>query len=253
MKKIKLTIASAFLFIVLFFTACEKDNNARLANEQGKSGSITRFAIVDNYLYSLSNNEIVVFDITKKDDPVKINSVKVSYSIETIFSYIGKLYIGATDGIYIVDINNPRSPVIQAKESHQVSCDPVVVKNTIAYSTVKQGVGCNNSFRPQSALLVIDVTDPYYPNTINTILMDSPQGLGYDGDKLFVCDGANGIVVYDISDAYAPAQIQKVTSVNAVDVITDNGLLIVSTPNSYNFYDYSDINNITKLSQIDKN
>ena len=94
MINFNLKIASVFLIVVLFFTSCSKDSNARLANEQGKSGSITRFAIVDHYLYSLSNNEIVVFDITKKDDPTKINSIKVAYNIETIFSYIGRITSG---------------------------------------------------------------------------------------------------------------------------------------------------------------
>ena len=253
MINFNLKIASVFLIVVLFFTSYSKDSNARLANEQGKSGSITRFAIVDHYLYSLSNNEIVVFDITKKDDPTKINSIKVAYNIETIFSYIGKLYIGASDGIYIIDITNPRSPLVQAKESHQVGCDPVVVKNNIAYSTVKQGVGCNNSFVSQSQLLVINVSNPNNPFTVNSFPMNAPQGLGYDGNILFVCDGASGIVVFDITNPTNPSQIQNIVGVNAVDVITDNGLLIVSTTNSYNFYDYSDVNNIIKLSQIDKN
>ncbi|MFN8285060.1 MAG: hypothetical protein U0U67_17690 [Chitinophagales bacterium] len=253
MKKLSLKISSIMIVILLCFTACEKDTNSRKTNEQGKSGSITRFAIVGHYLYSLSNNEIVVFDIRNNNNPVKINSVKVAYNIETIFSYIGKLYIGATDGIYIVDISNPTIPVIQAKESHQVGCDPVVVKNTIAYSTVRQGTGCSGAYIPQSLLLVINVADAYNPYTISTIQMASPQGLGYDGNNLFVCDGANGIEIFDISNPASPTPIQSIESVNAVDVITDNGLLIVSTPDSYNFYDYTNINHIIKLSQIDKN
>lgn len=251
MKKIGFILPIA---ILLLFVACSKfaDKDAT-ANNNGKSGSITTFAIVGEFLYALNNPNMVVYSLTDKDHPRKVNSIVVGQNVETVFSYLNKLYIGASDGIYIVDISNPQLPIVQGRAMHFLGCDPVVVKGEYAYSTVRTGRTCNGNTAWSSMLMVYNVSNAQNPYLLYSINMQEPKGLGYDGNYLFVCDGNNGILVYDISQPEFPQQINHIQNLNAYDLITNNGVLIVSATDSYQFYSYADINNIIKLSQVNKN
>lgn len=233
--------------------SCSKLDSNMTDNNNGKSGSITTFAVVGQYLYSINNPNLEVFSLADKTHPQKINSINVGNSIETVFSYLNKLYIGASDGIYVVDIQNPTTPIVQGRAMHFYGCDPVVAKGDYAYSTVRMGRVCNGNVSYTSFMAVYNVQNPNNPYMINSISMHEPKGLGYDGDFLFVCDGSYGITVFNISDPQQPLVINHIENVNAYDLITNNGVLIVSATDSYQFYSYSDIQNIVKLSQINKN
>jgi hypothetical protein len=241
------------LCAVFIFSGCSKEGILDSGStDKNKSGSITKFAIVNQYMYSLNSSNIDVYDIAHPELPVKINSVKVAPIIETIFSFGNHLYVGAPDAIYIVQTTNPISPVVVGSEVHiQMGCDPVIVKDNIAYSTIRTGRQCGR-LEKVNELQVIDVRDVYNPKTLKRINMNYPSGLGYDGSLLFVCDGPGGIAVFDIKTPQNPERIQTIKNVDAVDVITDEGLLIISTPTEFHFYDYTDLNNIVLKNKIVK-
>lgn len=233
--------------------SCNKESNLATQNN-GKSGSITKFAIVNNYLYALNNNKLDVYDITNRANPTKINSINIDYTIETIFSYNSRLYIGASDGIFIVDISNPRLPELKGSAWHQYGCDPVVTKGNIAYSTVSVSRKCGG-FVNNSALNILNVTNDNNPYIINVIQLEEAKGLGYDGNTLFVCTGESGLIVYNISEPNEsnPIAIDTISTINAIDVIAENGILIVTSPDKYSFYDYTDLSNIHLLNTVSKN
>lgn len=241
-----------FLFLILSIThfSCSKVDESSLS-PNGKSGSITKFTVLGSYMYCLNSSNLDVYNISTPEDPVKINSIKIAPVTETIFSYYGRLYIGAPDGVYIVDISIPDKPVLKGSETHFVGCDPVVVKDNIAYSTIRTGRECNRG-TTVNLLLVMDVTNPENPRTLNSIPMTFPSGLGYDQNTLFVCDGEAGIQVFDITNLKDPKLLKTVSGIDAYDLITDNGILIVSSPKSYSFYDYSDLKNIVLKYTIPK-
>lgn len=241
----------ALIVITLSVASCGKNESARVApTTNGISGSITKFAVVDNFLYGLNDNEIVVYDISNNNDAIKVGSTEVGYNIETIFSLQDNLYIGATDGIYIVDITTRNKPIVLSKAIHTLGCDPVIVKGNIAFSTVRTGVGCGGNFVQYSALLIYDVRNINYPVIINEYPMASPKGLAYDGNTLFVCDEENGLKIFDISDIRTIREVTNLKEINAKDVIADNNTLVVSTKNGYVFYDYSDLQNIQLIKTI---
>jgi hypothetical protein len=250
MKKIIILLSIA---VILLHPSCSKLDGNETQLNNGKSGSITTFAVVGAYLYSLNKPNLEVYSLADKAHPQKVNSIVVGNNIETVFSYLNKLYIGASDGIYIVDISNPVQPIVQSNATHFYGCDPVVAKGNYAYSTVRSGRTCNNNTAFSSLLIVYDVSNSYYPQEVAQINMQSPAGLGYDGNYLFVCDGTNGIIVFDITIPDQPLKINQIHNVNAYDLITNNGVLIVSAGDSYQFYSYTDINHIVKLSQVNKN
>jgi hypothetical protein len=237
------------LLLSLLAPSCSK--NDTIGNQNGKSGSITKFAVVGNYLYSLNSSNLDVYDIRVPETPVRVNSIAVAQVTETVFSYQGHLYIGAPDGVYIVDISVPDRPVVRGSETHWLGCDPVVVRDDIAYSTIRSGRQCQRAVAV-NMLLVIDVSDPANPHTIRQLPLNYPGGLGYDGNTLFVCDGTDGVKVFDISLSGMPVPLSTITGIDAMDLITDNGTLIVSTPESFSFYDYSDRSNIVLKYQISR-
>jgi len=257
MKKNTLVRIMFYCLFTIIMISCSKDGNEinnEASNTNGKSGSITKFAVVGNYLYALNNNKLEVYDIMDKSNPTKINSIVIGYTIETIFAYNQKLYVGAADGIFIVDISNPRIPELKGSASHQYGCDPVVTKGFIAYSTVSVERRCG-SFVNNSALNILNVSDDSNPYIINSINLSEAKGLGYDGNTLFVCTGETGFIVYDISspNEFNPVALDTISSINATDVIAENGILIVSSPDKYSFYDYTDLSNIHLLNSIIKN
>lgn len=238
-----------FVMTIASFSCSKKDTLND--NPNGKSGSITKFAVVGNYMYTLSGTQLVVYDIVNPADPRKVNAIGIAPVIETIFSYGQHLYVGAPDGIYIVDIIVPDKPVLRASERHFIEngCDPVVVKDNIAYSTIRSGRECGQHVS-LNEMQVIDVSNPSDPYTITRIPLNYPGGLGYDGNTLFVCDGEAGIAIFDITDPRLPKQTGLVGGVNAYDLITDNGTLIVSSADAFSFYDYTDLGNIKLLYKI---
>src|SRR5689334_8159564 len=96
-----------FLSAIIFFSACEKFNVEPESSATGKSGSLSRFAIKDKLMYAIDANYLRVFDITDSDHPTLIESTEVDYGLETIFIYGNYIYLGAVDGVYVIDINNP--------------------------------------------------------------------------------------------------------------------------------------------------
>jgi len=129
----------------------------------------------------------------------------------------------------------------------------VVVKGNYAYSTIKIIENVCGQIGSQSALLIYDVSDKNNPLLKHQIFLSLPNGLGYEGNYLFICDeGAKGVLVFDISTPDQPQQINSIALENPIDVIATEGKLIISAKTSFGFYDISDIQNIKKLGEIGK-
>lgn len=236
MKKIIL-----FLMIAILF-GCNKQSITTEQNSTGKNGSLTRFAIKDNFMYAIDVNYLKVYDITQGDDPVLKNKIKVDYGIETISIYGEYVYLGAVDGVYIVDIKNPLNPIELEKIEHHVSCDPVVVQNNIAYSTQRSNaIGCGSAWT-ESVLAVYDVANPQSPNLLTSIPMSQPYGLAIENNWLFVCDeGKGGVVVFDVSAPENPIQKQVIKIEQPRDIILTYPYMIISSKTAFKIYNYSNV------------
>ena len=134
----------------------------------GQGGSMARFSIVDDYLYTIAGTNLQLFDISNPADPAPFAKVFVDWRVETIFSYQGALFIGAPEGVFIYDNSDPSNPVFSSKFTHATACDPVVVSNNIAYVTLRSG---NNCIQGLNQMDILDVTDIYNPQLLNTIAM----------------------------------------------------------------------------------
>jgi hypothetical protein len=213
----------------------------------GKGGSMARFAIVNNRIYTVSNTDLTVFDITNTDNPVYKNKVNVgSWNVETIFPFKDKLFIGSQSGMVIYNINNPDKPVSIGQFSHVQSCDPVIADDQFAYVTLRSGSACQSFSNQLEILQLNNITDPQllkvYPFT-------NPHGLSKDGNLLFICDGSDGLKIYNAADVNNLKLIKQFSGIETYDVIAYNQIALVVANDGLYQYDYSDVNNIHLISK----
>lgn len=220
-------------------------------NPIGTNGSTASFGISDNYLYALSyNNYLNVVDISAAGNPSLANQVTLDENYETIYPFQNKLFMGATNGMYIYDITAPSAPVKDGAFAHVRTCDPVIADESHAFVTLRSGTTCQGY---TNELDILDITNLRNPSLLKTYTLTNPRGLSKDGNLLFICDGKGGIKIYDAADIYKLQLIKTIGGLEANDVITQNGkAIVIATEGLYQF-DYSDINNIHQISKIPSN
>jgi len=248
---------NSLLFIaIIFLLGCDKSSSsesAAYANGGGKGGSLARFTVVGDYLYTVDKQTLKVFDISDPSKPSLKRSVNAGFEIETIFPFKDKLFLGSTSVVYIFSIDDPSNP---QKLSEAISptvmrrCDPVVAKYNVAYATLRTNGPCGGT---TSILAVFDITDIKNPVQKIAVPVGEPYGLGYSGNTLFVCDRMYGISVYDISKPFDPVRVKTVTTdshPNFIDVIPYNNILVCWTSTGIILYDISVPQNPTLVKQI---
>jgi hypothetical protein len=249
MQKHTLWLPVLLLVVLSALSGCSADKSSEVSPNanNGVGGSLARFAIVDNYLYTVSNSNLKVFDINQPQQPRQVQDVKLGVNIETIFPYKQMLFIGSQTGMHIYDNANPLQPVFLSQYQHVQSCDPVVVQGNYAYVTLRDGTDCRFG---QNLLDVIDISNPRAPMQLRTFPMLNPHGLGIDGNVLFVCEGDHGLKVFDATDPVNLVEKQFLKDIRTYDVIPRNNVLLVVGKDGLMQYDYSDVNNPKLLSMI---
>lgn len=228
-------------------------SNVSSDGASGIGGSMARFAIADERLYTIDDYQIKVFSIENPTNPVMGDSVPVGFSIETIFPFKDKLFIGSSSGMFIYDQTDPDRPRIISEFQHATSCDPVVANDSLAYVTLRSGNACDGII---NRLDVIDIRDVTRPKLVKTYPMDNPHGLGISGTTLFVCEGDYGLKVLDATNSRGITGLAHFKNVHAYDVIPLGGtpagdiLMMVGDDGLYQ-YDYSDPAKVRQLSKLD--
>ena len=201
----------------------------------GVGGSMSRFAVVGNYLYVIDGMEMKVFDITHAYNPIAVSTVKMDFTVETIFPYGDKLFIGGTQGMFVYDATDPKNPTQLSQFQHVVACDPVVVEGEYAYVTVRGGTPCRGSL---NELMVLDIKDITNPVLVKNYPMNNPHGLSVEGNMLYLCDGNQGLKSFDITDKSNIAPVFTDHSMKTYDVISDPNsasLIVVGKDGLYQF------------------
>ncbi|MBT8323300.1 MAG: hypothetical protein KJO94_07475, partial [Eudoraea sp.] len=207
------------------------------AGNVGQGGSLARFKIVEDYLYAVDSHNINVFDISDLENPVDLEDVYAGFDIETIFYNGQYLFLGSMRGMYIYNLSVPASPEFVSEFQHGTACDPVVVDGDYAYVTLRGG---NNCGATESGLFIVDISNISNPELAVSYPMDEPYGLGVKEEKLFVCDGASGLKVYNKTDVNNLELLNHFEDIVTFDVIPlSNHLLMVGDDILYQ-YEYSE-------------
>ena len=201
----------------------------------GTGGSMARFGIKDNYLYVADESKLSAFDISNPSSPNLVSSEYAGWNIETLFSYEDHLYLGSDRGLYIYSIENPSAPQQVSYLEHVRGCDPVVVKDNYAYVTIRGGNACGQNF---NQLDVVNISDKQNPFIEKTYEMSNPYGLGVRNDWLFVCDGGDGLKVYDIKNTPDLRLIDHFSDISTYDVIPLEDKLLMVGENTLFQYSY---------------
>jgi len=190
-----------------------------------------------------------VIDIKQPSSPVVGIKIEMSRMVETVFIDSTNLFIGTQTGMLIYDVSQPAVPVYTSEYNHFQSCDPVVVKDNLAYVTLRAGNRCGNW---QNVMEVIDLKSIMSPVLMKSYPMSEPYGLGIDKKILFVCDGQAGLKIYNASDPLRIDlhMIKQYTNLKALDVIPYGNVLIMIAEDGIYQYNYSDLLNILQLSKI---
>ncbi|MCP4161680.1 MAG: hypothetical protein GY760_16530 [Deltaproteobacteria bacterium] len=163
----------------------------------GTGGSMSRFALFKNRLYTVDNSDMHIFDINNPALPVHLSKFRVGQFIETLFLHKNHLFIGSETGCYIYtgyksgtsNLISRSSPSIISQLPHVRAKDPVVVRGKYAYVTLG-----NNQ------LHVIDISMIKYPTLVRNYNISSPFGLTTDANYLYVCNQGDGLVIYDTNE-----------------------------------------------------
>ena len=224
---------------------------AAVPSKTGIGSSTARFTVVDNYLYTVDYNTLYSFDIKNAADPKLVHNEPISVVggfVETIYPFQNNLFIGASNGVFIYSVVDAAVPAYVGQFGHFVACDPVIADNNNAFVTLRSGNSCQGF---TNELQILDIaTDITNPALIKTYSLTNPRGLSKDGDLLFICDGPDGLKVYDAADINALSLKQTVTGFDANDVIAFNKLALVTSLQGLYQYDYSNASDLKFLSKI---
>lgn len=220
---------------IAFTAASPGNSSAKVAN--GTGGSMARFALNDDRLYTVSHSDLKVFNVTTPDKPAFVKTSQIGWDIETIFPYRNNLFIGSMTGMYIFDITNKDNPVQKGRFNHARVCDPVIADGNIAYVTLRNGTQCQGFI---NQLDVVDVTNLSIPTLIKSFPMTNPHGLAKDGNVLMICDGKDGLRFLDAKIPTDVKTISLLKGMTTYDVIALNGIAIVTAEEGIFFVDYRD-------------
>jgi hypothetical protein len=254
--KIKFTkyklLTAFFLLLAIGFSACEINADFSAPDGTGgsganKGGSLARFTVKDNYLYTISEGRrLNTFSLENPEKPVFAAATNLRFeNVETIFPYQNYLFLGTQNGMLIYSLENPTSPAFVSDLTHVRSYDPVVAQGNWAYVTLRadRNFGINE-------LQVISIADMRRPTLMRQYPMHAPAGLSIENNLLFVCDGDEGLKVFNASDPLNLSLRQSFSDLHAKDVITHQNLLILIGEDGLRQYYFTPDGTMEKLCEI---
>ncbi len=258
------------LWIVFLGYSCTEkgnSNNTNYRGEEGKNGSYTAVIAVGDRLYYVDNTTLYTADISQSATVDIIDEQELGSNIETLFHQNGSLFIGSGPTLYIYNIGDDGIPEQVNKTDYNAfldvyPCDPVIADDEYAYVTLSSSTThtCIGFFIfipwpvernvTINQLRIYDITDLSAPVLVQKQNMTNPKGLAIDGDILFVCDGSDGLKVYNVEDRKDIKLLRHFSGFEAFDVIADDGLLIVTGPETVREYFYSSQGAMNHISTI---
>lgn len=240
----------------LFVSDCPECEQTEVQTKSSASlpttltGSMSKFAIDGSFLYVIDANNMMSFDITEPVLPNEQSNQPTWREAESLFSQEGYLYMGTTTGMVIYNTKDmPSQPTEVSEIEHVESCDPVIVTGDWAFLTIRSGNACNGI---ENQFHVIDISNKNSPKIKERFDMTNPHGLGYDNNLLFICDGTDGLKIFD---AALPTEsgnnlLYHFTDITANDIILNNGNAVLIADHGIYQYDYTNPGNLQFISSL---
>ena len=225
MKKIVIIV------LVVLLSACSSDSSDTGNITDGQGGSLARFTLSGNYLYTVGEESLSVFDVSNTENPVFKGDTYIGFDVETLFGLGDKLFVGSRLGMYIYDISSPENPLRLAEVSHIRSCDPVVSSGDYTYVTVHTNSACQGNI---NQLEIYNTENPLYPELLTTVQMNQPIGLGLYYNYLLVTD-LDIVRVLDVSEPQYPKFVSFIPLKGFDVIIRGDELFVIGDENLTQF------------------
>lgn len=201
--------------------------------------SLTRFALVGDFLYSSRERQLKIFSVTAATNPVAAGEIGMGWHIESIIAAPDRelLFLGGDSLVHVCSITNRVAPVPVAQLVHARPFDPVVVQGDHAYVTLRYSY---YDGLPSSRLEIINISDSTNMQVVTNVALDAPSGLAAAGDHLYVCDWYAGLEIYDISDPANTFRAGGLSGVYGDDVLVAGQLLIVAGSSGVRIFNIAD-------------
>lgn len=222
---------------------------AFVSNGSLNTGTANRMAKVDNFIFAIDHQKIYSFEDQSSFD-VAQSGQHIGRQLETIYALEDHLFIGSTDAMLILKVEDDAQVRHQGQFFHNTACDPVLpTSEDVAYFTLRSGDECPGD---ENALYVIDISSYENTQALQTISMQSPYGMTiYDG-KLYVGEGTNGFTAFDIDDQQLLTEVERHSHIEAYDIIVHpsmDDILLFASPDGISQFKVKD-KEYTLLSQI---
>ncbi|MGV3630043.1 MAG: LVIVD repeat-containing protein [Bacteroidota bacterium] len=201
-------------------------------SNSNSKGTLNKIAVEYDHVYVIEDNEMHI--ISNGAIFTKLSSMTIGANTETIYSADNRLYLGSMSSMTIYNVNNPSSPHKMSSVEHAESCDPVLPRGEIAYYTLRstENEGCNGA--GENTLNLVDISDVNKLKEFESIDLDSPYGLCFANNYLFVGEGNNGLTIYDASNPKVLKNKVTIPNVTAFDIMVhpnNPDILILSNTN----------------------
>mgnify|MGYP000285562336 CR=1 FL=1 len=248
-----------FIGALLLFVACETDLafSTFEPSDATTQGSYANMIVLDDHMYVINKENLQTFALEDPTAPELVDEQFLGFNIESLLHYKGNLFVGSPQAMYIYQLQDNGVPLGTSVTDYSgfgadfCQRDPIAVNDDHAYASLSSlEVGqCREVDRNE--IRVYDIENINNPVHLNTVQMDSPRGITLDGDLLFICEANDGLRVMDVTDPENFVDLHHFKGFKAFDVIANNGLLVVVGPEKIYEYDYSDIENMRYLSELD--
>ncbi|MBL8025980.1 MAG: hypothetical protein JNL74_06200 [Fibrobacteres bacterium] len=217
--------------------------SADMTGGGGSGGSYAVFAVRDSFLYHVNYSSLVAYDISNPADPVETGRIYTNWTVETIHPTKDYLFLGTQQGMEVYGLTDPAKPNYISRIQHARSYDPVVVKDTLAFITLREGWWTTIS----NVLLSVSIKDIYNPKTLDTLSLVSPYGLAVSGSNVIVANGNSG---YTLVNASNPSQMfidASTATPNARDFIWIADTLYMMGMNHLTKYNCADPKSLSEI------
>lgn len=158
-------------------------------------GSLARLAFCDRMLYVLATDRLTTFEL-EGDELVNVRETQLQQGQESMVRDGDFLYVASSWALTIIDIEDCGLPLELGRAPRWINNnDPDAVAGDLAVATLRQGNVADSTLN--GSMIVYDVSDRTAPRELERIPMHHPVGVQIVGDRLYICDGWDGLLVYD--------------------------------------------------------
>lgn len=147
-------------------------------------------------VYAWRQPQLSTWDVSDPASPKMLASI--NESIKDMVIEGDYLYAAGSPGLRIIDVSDPANPHLIATEAF-TSTKGLAVSGAHVYLAGSDGLG------------IVDVSDPGSPDLVGTLAVTNPNDVSALGDlACLISSTTNDVVVVDVSDPAAPAQLSSI-------------------------------------------